>query len=273
MADLPKKRYIIRLDETAIVGPQGPKGDTGAAGAGGSLPINTSDVIHDGAVRNGENLRDLLDELLYVTPEIVSFTADAGALFEMGTVLSSLPVTWVINKTITAQTITGSNVTPPTLTAGQRTVTVSFSPSITATQNITLTVDDGQTVDVEALALNFKWPVFYGQASDPGAITSGWLLANLTKELRSDRNVSFSTTAVAGEYAWVAFPISYGIPSFTQNGLSADWVQEHGTSNPFGHITSQGADSSDTGTWPTGGGGYFVYRSENPEQAIDIVVL
>ena len=55
MADLPKKRYIIRLDETAIVWPVGPKGDTGDPGAGGSLPINTSDVIHDGTERNGEN--------------------------------------------------------------------------------------------------------------------------------------------------------------------------------------------------------------------------
>jgi hypothetical protein len=272
--DLPKKRYIIRLDETAIVGPQGPQGIQGDAGAGGSLPIDASDVLYTGNGYTNEPLNNVLDALLYAAPDILSFTADTTNTFEIGTSLTALPVSWSISKDITggSQTITGSNVVPPTLTDADRDVTVTLS-SITASQPILLTVSDGTTPDQLNLQLNFYWPVFYGKATDPGTITSNWLRTNLTKELRADRTVSFSVDAAAGEYAWVAFPIGYGIPSFTENGFSASWVQQHGTGNPFGHVTSQGADSTDTGTWPSGGGGYFVYRSENDEQDFDIVVL
>ena len=267
MTQLPKKRYILRIDPFLSIGPVGPKGDKGDAGAGGSLPINTSDVIHDGTLRNGENLRDLIDELFYNALAITGFSATAGNVYEIGQNLTSIPVTWTYGKAMPAtgtQSITGNTITPPTLAYGDTGVSL-VSSGMTATTVLTLTGNDGTAFGSDVpqdLILSFYYPVYTGQATDPGAITNSFLYTTLDKSLQATRSIAFATTAVADEYAWIASPISYGIPSFTVNGFSADFVQIHGTGSPFSH-TNQAGDTSD----------YFVYRSENPFQAQDIVVL
>ena len=267
MPELPKKRYILRIDPLLSKGEKGDDGAPGTPGAGGSLPINTSDVIHDGVLRNGENLRDLIDELFYEPVAINSFSAPAGSVYEVGTVLTTINLQWTLNKSIPggSQAITGSFVVPPTLTESDRSVVLSLS-NMNDTTTLTLTVDDANTLGfpqvTKNLTINFWFAVYTGQATDPGAITDSFLINNLDKELQATRNASFSTTVVTDEYAWIAFPISYGIPSFTVNGFSANFVQIHGTSNPFSHTNAAG-DIED----------YYVFRSENPEQAQDIVVL
>lgn len=266
MPELPKKRYILRIDPLLSKGDPGDKGDTGDAGAGGSLPINTSDVVHDGTLRNGENLRDLIDELFYEAVVISDFTAPGGTTFEVGTVLTSINLSWTLNKSITggSQAITGSFVVPPTLTDSDRSVNLTLS-NMNVTTTLTLTVDDANTLgfpNVQSnLTLNFWHGVYTGQAIDPGSVTDAFLFT-LDKSIQASRTISFSTTAVASEYAWIAFPIAYGIPTFTVNGFTADFVQVHGTANPFSHTNTAG-DVED----------YYVYRSENPNQAQDIVVL
>jgi hypothetical protein len=268
MTQLPKKRYILQLDPALSKGDKGDKGDTGATGAGGSLPINTSDVLHDGTLRNGENLRDLLDELFYDELVVTGFEATAGDTYEIGQNLTSIPVTWAYNKTMPVtgtQSITGNTITPPTLIYSDLSTTLTSS-GMTATTVLTLTGNDGTAFGsdkTKQITLGFYYPIYTGQAEDPGAITDSFLYTVLNKSVQATRSTSFSTTAVADEYAWIATPISYGIPSFTVNGFNADFVQIHGTGNAYLHDNEGGADDIP----------YFVYRSENPEQAQDIVVL
>lgn len=265
MANLPKKRYILRTDFSLTEGPKGDKGDTGTAGAGGSLPINTSDVIHNGTSRTGENLRDLLDELLYEPVSILTFNpTNNQTVYEQGTSLTSIPVEWSLNKDITggSQVITGATLSPTALLDSDRATTLISSGMVSDTI-VTLTVDDNAGYGSEQKTINFKfyWPVFYGQGEDPGTITSTWLRNTLNKSLQATKSAEFSTTAVVDQYAWIAVPISYGVPSFTVNGFSANFVQVHGSGNPFSHTTTQGGTAD-----------YYVYRSENTEQAQDIVV-
>lgn len=270
MGELPKKRYILRLDPALSIGPKGDKGDTGPSGAGGSLPINTSDVIHDGTLHNGENLRDLIDELFYDELAVASFQATAGLVYEIGQNLTSIPVTWTYNKTMPAtgtQSITGNTITPPTLAYSDLSVSL-VSSGMTSTTALTLTGNDGTAFGsdkTKQITLAFYYPVYTGQAENPGSITDSFLYTTLDKELLATRLTSFSTTAVAGEYAWVASPISYGIPTFTVNGFSANFVQIHGTGSPYSHLNQASSPGQEVD--------YFVYRSENPFQAQDIVVL
>lgn len=266
MGELPKKRYILRIDPFLSKGEKGDTGDPGAPGAGGELPINTSDVIHDGTLRNGENLRDLIDEILYEEVVISNFRAPGGSVFEIGTVLTSINLAWNLSKDITggSQAITGNFVIPPTLTDQQTSVALSLN-NMNVTTTITLTVDDGNTLgfpNVDSnLTINFWDTVYTGQAVDPGSITDGFL-TSLNDSTQPTRNISFSTSAVDNEYAWIAFPISYGIPTFTGNGYTEDMIQVHGTANPFSHTNSS-----------NGVADYYVFRSENAKQAIDYVVL
>jgi hypothetical protein len=268
MGELPKKRYILRVDPLLSKGATGEKGDDGADGAGGSLPINTSDVIHDGTLRNGENLRDLVDELFYDPVVISNFRAPGGNIFEIGTVLTSLNVTWELNKDITggSQVITGNSVVPPVppLTDQSRSVVLTLT-DMSATTTLTLTVSDANTLgfpDVQStLTLNFWHSVYTGQAEDPGTITDQFL-KNLNSEVQATRNTSFSTLAVPNEFAWIAFPISYGIPTFTGNGYTEDMIQHHGTGDPFSHTNDAGAVVD-----------YYVFSSETHNQTVDYVVL
>ena len=269
MPELPKKRYILRIDPLLSKGDKGDPGDDGQAGAGGSLPINTSDVVHDGTLRNGENLRDLIDEIFYDPVTIQSFSAPAGNIYEVGRVLTSINLEWELSKAIPggSQSITGDFVIPPTLTDSQDSVVLSLN-NMNATTALTLTVDDANTLGFPSVSaslnINFWDTVYVGQAPLQGSITDSFLIDTLTGYTQPSRNISFNTEVIQGnnDYAYIAFPISYGIPSFTGNGYQEDMIQEHGVANPYSHINASGGKTD-----------YYVFRSEESQQAIDYVVL
>ena len=269
MGDLAKKRYILLKDASLNKGDKGDKGDPGTSGPGGALPINTSDVLHDGTVRNGENLRDLIDEIFYEPVVALAFAPTSGVtVLEKGTVLTSISVEWSLSKTIPtgSQTITGADIDSPTLAVGDRDdIITATGAGISDNSTITLSVSDGdaleQSPSTRSFTFQFQWPVFFGGAEDPGTITNSWLQTTLDSQLRANKSVSFSVSAVVDEYAWFACPSSYGNPSFTVNGFGADFVQVHGTGDFFSYTTVAGATTD-----------YYVYRSENTEQNQDINV-
>ena len=207
-----KKRYLITPDIANL------KGDPGEDGADGNinsfLPINTSNLNHDGALRTNEGVDDLLDELLHVVLVVLSFAADAGNVFEQGQSFSSLAFTWTIGSTITSQSIAGTNVTPPTLEAADRTAVVSFSPDLDDDGTIVLSVDDGTglpaSLDSKSYNINFYWKVHWGKAVIPGAINSAFILGLSDESLQGDANLDFTLSTASTEYIWIAAPSSYG---------------------------------------------------------------
>jgi hypothetical protein len=254
MSNNPKKRYILLADFALTKGEKGDTGATGAAGAGADLPINTSDSVHNGTERAGENLRDIIDSLSYVALAINSFTTSV-LKYERGTVLTSIALTWSLNKTIASQTITGAFVVPPTLIASQRAATVTLSNANT-NFSITLDVNDGSgnATASRSITTSFIDPIYYGKAGIPGAVNDAFLNSTLSSILQSSRALTFSEDLGAGEYLWYALPTSLlngGTPIFKMNGFTSSMT----FIDDFSHTNGSGGTPIN----------YTVYRTEYAE--------
>lgn len=194
---------------------QGPPGQQGPPGPGTTLPLDSGDVVY---AADGRTVEEILEELLFVDLVINSFTTPQ-TVFENGQVITSLTFTWGLNKAITSQTITGTQVTPPTLLAADRSKTVNFT-SLSSNGTVTLTCNDGSGAPVVTSTINltFLKGVYLGVAPI-GTIDSAFIL-NLNKTLQSNYVRSANLNLGAGQYAWFAAPVAYGTPNFKINGFS-----------------------------------------------------
>lgn len=70
-----------------------------------------------------------------------------------------------------------------------------------------------------------------------GSGVQGIELSALDKKLQQGKEITFTTTAGAGEYIWYACPNSYGVPKFSVGGLEGGFsmVEEKGYKNPSGY--------------------------------------
>lgn len=200
---------------------KGDKGDKGDPGSNAIivLPLSSDDVDY-----NGETLTQVLDGLLYVGLLVNSFTANT-TIYEKGQVLTSIQLSWTYNKAIQAQTITGVNVTPPTLIISDRTKLVTLV-SVSIDTIITLTADDNVSDAIAAktatLTISFLNKLYYGK-SVIGTINSAFVLA-LSNELKATRSKSFTSTTGVAEYIWFACPVAYGLPDFKTNGFDGGFL-------------------------------------------------
>lgn len=247
-----KKRYIITPSTTLLKGDKGdpgPPGDTNLV-----LPINSSDVIHNGTERNGELVRDLLNELLFTAITISSFSTITRD-YEIGTVLTSIGLNWTLSKSPTSQEIiSGFLVTPPVLTTTQRSVVLSLN-NANSNFTISLTVSDGSVQVTSEIDIRFLSAYYTGKAVIPSSINSAFLIS-LGKNLATGRNRTFTVNLGANEYGWIAFPSRFGNPNFTINGFSVSMV----LASTFLHTNESGGQEE-----------YFVYRTEFPNLGQTII--
>lgn len=245
-----KRKYIIKPDISLN---KGEKGDPGADGADGSflLPLSTDDIDYRGDVLTG-----VIDGLLYLALVIETFTA-AVYNYEKGQTLNSIQLSWTFNKAVDAQSITGSNVTPPTLLTSDRTKLVVLT-GVTFNTVITLTADDvsadSNPAKTAQLTLSFLNKLYYGKRVT-GTINSAFVLT-LTGELDADRIKTFTETTGAGEYLWVAYPTAYGLGTFKTNGFNGGFNAPTTISftNASGHTEN-----------------YYVFRSTNENLGTTVV--
>lgn len=246
-----KKRFVIKADPFLTKGEKGDKGDPGE-GAALELPLSSDDVEY-----NGSSLTEVLDGLLYEDLVISSFVL-SPSVYEKGQVLTSVAATWAFNKAIEVQTITGVNVTPPTLLVGDRSKTVVLV-NIAADTVLTLTADDETSDAIPAKTRNasllFYNKLYYGKATIPGAINDAFLLS-LQGELKSNRLKEFNLTTGLNEYIWFAVPTAYGNPSFKTNGFNGGLDLVH----TFNHTNASGHSEE-----------YKVYRSTNHNLGLTFV--
>lgn len=216
-----KKRYLIVIDSSLL------KGDPGDDGADGTiaafLPLNSSDIVQDGVVRNGETLDDLLNELLHAVISILNFSANAGSIFEKGQSFSSITFSWTVSDNITSQSISGTNVVPPTLDPADRTAVVSFSPDLDDDGSISLFVDDGTGLtgsqDTSGTNIRFMQKVHWGKDEIPGTINSAFILGLPSSSLQENGGTNFDVTTGTNEYIWIAAPASFGDLSIFAGGF------------------------------------------------------
>ncbi len=239
------KEIIIKVNP--LTG-KGDKGDQGIQGVPGDpttiLPISTDDILFHGQV-----LTPILDELFYVPLVISSFIASPST-YEKGIILTSQAVSWVFNKSIQSQVITGVNVVSPSLLLGDRAVVLTLT-NISIDTIITLTVDDilldTHSPKIATTTIKFLNKLYYGKALI-GTLNSAFLLALSTQPLSSVRQVSFNSNTGLNEYIWFACPTAYGTASFKTNGFNGGFTYQSTISftNASGHTES-----------------YDIYRSDN----------
>ncbi len=245
-----KKRYIVKPD---IALTKGDKGDPGQDGEDASflLPLSTDDIDY-----RGDILTDILDGLLYVALEILSFSA-AVTVYEKGQILNSIQLSWSFNKAIDDQTITGTNVVSPTLIISDRTKLVTLI-SVSIDTTITLTADDissdGNAAKTAQVTLSFLNKLYYGKKVI-GTINSAFVLS-LTGELKANRTKNFTVNTGSGEYIWIAYPTAYGLGTFKTNGFDGGFNSPTTISltNASGYIED-----------------YYVFRSTNENLGSTVV--
>jgi hypothetical protein len=245
-----EKRYVIQ-EVSGIPGPQGPQGPPGPPGPGATLPIAAGDI----SVTNPgfANLQELLDYLLYVEQEINSFGL-SKSVYEIGSVVTLLNFSWVLNKNPLTQQLSGDNITTQNYGPATRNDSLVPAPNITGVNvgdsfSWTLQVDDGITQPTRNTSLAFYNGVYWGDAPIPGVIDSNWIRTTFSKSIQAGRGRNFTSNAGVGEYAWYAHRSALGTANFAAGGFPGGFEAPTVVSfvNALGFVEN-----------------YNVYRSTNP---------
>ena len=202
-------------------------------------------------VNNGypafQNVKDALDFLLY-TP--ISISLSGGGLYELGTVIQNVNLTWTINGGNALQSqqisLSGSIIASPTVNLRAYSFT---NQNINTNKTYTIVVNDGMGTKSNSTSLSFLPPVYYAAAVIPTNYDNQFLLS-MTKTLKGSRTGTFNVNANSGgDYIWYAIPTSFGTPAFYVGGF------EGGFQNitTFQHTNSQGYTQN-----------YDVWRSTYP---------
>ena len=156
-----------------------------------------------------------LDNLLYVTPNILTFTNNVNAV-EIGSTVASTTLTWTIDES--------ANLTDQTLNQGIGSVGTivrnhTHSDSYTTNRTYTLTITDGINPDNANTSVYFRHKRYWGTSTNT-LLNDAQIIA-LSSELNTTE-VMTKTISPSGEYIYFAWPASWD-PSppatFTVNGL------------------------------------------------------
>lgn len=176
-------------------------------GSGGSADI--SELEED-----VETLKQQMANLLYTAISVTSFTHNAGTK-EYGQTVSSVNLSWAINKTPTALTLDGVALD---VSARSKALT---GLSITKDKNKTwklIATDERGAKSEKTTTISFCNGVYYGVGAAQDAYDSAFV-RGLTKNLRSNKLTSVTVTAGAGEYIFYCLPKRMGTCTFKVGGF------------------------------------------------------
>lgn len=209
-----KYEILINLDGTIIEG-----------NSNVSLKISsvsTEDVTADQVEYiNGDikTVKEALDQLLYISPDITSFTG--GGTYEKGSVINSVNLSWTLNKEVTSQSI---NQGIGDLEVGLRKYDISDA-NLTEDTTYTLTVSDGKNSDSASTSVLFRQKRYWGVSTET-SLTNEQILA-LSQEFSTGRNQNRTFDCSGGKYFYFVIPTQYcnGI-QFKVGGLSFTGMEE-----------------------------------------------
>lgn len=225
MAEVNEDREELIIQDPNLVGAAGPTGPTGPAGPTGGGASTTPQVTHVGDERNGENLADLLDELLYVV--LTGSDFDHGLGFqEKGSTVANLPLTWTKNKaSIISQLITGTLIGTENAGPSANGYTL-VGINITSDGQWTLTLNDGTTQVVLTTTLKFYNRIYWGARTN-GTINDAFVLGLAGSLLRAPKTaLQFTVTAGTNDRIWLATRSADGTPTFKINGFEGGFTLE-----------------------------------------------
>lgn len=164
-----------------------------------------------------KTLEDAVADLNYKAIEISTFSV-SPSMAEMGGTVSSVALSWTVNKTPTELTLDGAAVD---VTATSKTVTGTFTANKTWTLKAT---DERGATSSKTAYLSFLNGVYYGVATEPSAYDSAFIRGLAKKTLRSSKLTSFSVNAGSGQYIYYCLPESMGACTFTVGVLPGGFL-------------------------------------------------
>lgn len=194
--------------------------DTGMPSKGEQITVDEElDETSENPVQNKAIAREVLlmakdiADLKYVPIDITSISNNVGTV-EMGSTVTSVTVSWALNKDPVSQTVDGESVN-----AAERSVTYD-GLSLTAGKTYTVSVtDEREATDTATTKIAFLNGVYYGV----GTPTTNILTLN--KKLQSGRGVTFNVTAGEGQNVLYALPTRYGTPNFNVGGFDGGFTK------------------------------------------------
>lgn len=198
-------------------------------------------------------LQDALDELLYVSPSVSTFSASpTPGTYEVGsTVKAPITLNWNYNKEIVSQSL--DNVT---IDKGLRTTT--HSTNITSNKTFTIKGNDGKNTASKSVSYTFQHKRYYGATTVPASYDSAFILGLKNNEFCTSRaKGQFSyNMGGAGQYFFYCYPASFGDAVFNVGGFDGgiSKVATINFTNASGNTTS-----------------YVIYKSENANLGVNNV--
>ena len=186
------------------------------------LSVDTDDVTADQVEYiNGDikTVKEALDQLLYISPDITSFTG--GGTYEKGSTINSINLSWTLNKEVTSQSI---NQGIGDLEVNLRKYDISDA-NLTEDTTYTLTVSDGKNSDSASTSVLFRQKRYWGVSTET-SLTNEQVLA-LSQEFSTGRNQNRTFDCSGGKYFYFVIPTQYcnGI-QFKVGGLSFTGMEE-----------------------------------------------
>lgn len=185
---------------------------------------NATAIVYDNATY--PTVDAALDNLLYVAPNIASFTHDQSVI-EIGNDVTVTNLSWSVtlgSAALTSQSLNqGIGEVGTAATSYEHTDTYGESTGLTNSNDsrtYTLTVTDGTTPDNANAIVYFRHKRYWGTSTNT-SLTDGQIIA-LSKEFGTSRSMS-KTISPSGEYIYFAWPASWDSSppaTFTVNGLN-----------------------------------------------------
>lgn len=209
-----KYEILINLDGTIIEGNSNVSLKISSISTD-EIPADKVEYIN-GDIRT---VKDALDQLLYISPDITSFTG--GGTYEKGSVINNVNLSWTLNKDITSQSI---NQRIGDLDISLRKYDISEA-NLTEDTTYTLTVSDGKNSDSASTSVLFRQKGYWGVSTET-SLTNEQILA-LSQEFSTGRNQNRTFDCSGGKYFYFVIPTQYcnGI-QFKVGGLSFTGMEE-----------------------------------------------
>ena len=191
------------------------------------------------------NVQLALDYTLYVAPVITSFTNDVNAV-EIGSTVTVVTLNWGYNKTMSTAVLTDAGSISPSL------LTYPFTGlSLTSNKTYTLTAGDGTNITSANTTVSFQNKRFWGTNASTSVVDND--IKAMTQEFATSRNKSFTING-NGQYIYYCYPATFGIATFTVNGLlSTAWTLTVQTfTNAQGYSSSYNVYRTNTVQFGTG---------------------
>lgn len=166
-------------------------------------------------------LERLSSDFYYKPVEITSFSVTPN-IAEIGSTVSSVELSYAINKVPDSLTLNGNSITPAS--SGTETDTTPVTSNVPYTKVYTLIANDSGSATVEPVpsqktaSLSFVNRVYYG-AKASGTINSSFVTSLSNSPLSNTKTRKITINVPAGQYAWYAYPKRLGTCTFSVGGF------------------------------------------------------